>query len=189
MSHVYCVRCNFSEPDREAAWNAWYSGPKLAQMVAKPLFLSGQRFRACALDCRRVYLALWIVESPEAFQTREYTTDWGFFEWAPHITDWSRDLYGPLEGDLVDRFATAPAQRLHVISFDGIAMEDAEALRNRIAPAFPGMVWTKASGLDGHSPVMGLERLEPGVAPAAVLRDAGVRQSLFEPISPCQRAL
>jgi hypothetical protein len=67
MSCVYAVRCNFGRPDLEQAWNDWYSGPKLKQMLAKPLFLSGQRFKATRLDRRRQYLALWIVESPEAF--------------------------------------------------------------------------------------------------------------------------
>src|ERR1700733_14505703 len=68
-SFVYAVRCNFARPDLEAAWNQWYSGPKLDEMLAKPLFLSVQRFAATSLDQSRRYLALWLVASPDAFTT------------------------------------------------------------------------------------------------------------------------
>ena len=92
MAFVYVVRCNFTEPAKEQAWNAWYSGPKIAQMLAKPHFRSCQRFARTSGNGRN-YLALWTLQSPDAFKTPQYTTDWGFFEWAPHITDWSRDLF------------------------------------------------------------------------------------------------
>src|SRR5712692_10411375 len=93
MSYVYAVRCNFSRPDLEQAWHAWYSGPKLVEMMTHPLFLSGQRYRASGLDQRVIYLAAWVVESPAAFETPQYRASWGFADWAPHITDWSRDLF------------------------------------------------------------------------------------------------
>ena len=92
MAFVYVVRCNFNEPAKEQAWNAWYNGPKIAQMLAKPHFRSCQRF-ALISGSGRNYLALWTLQSPDAFKTEQYTKDWGFSEWAPHITDWSRDLF------------------------------------------------------------------------------------------------
>jgi hypothetical protein len=77
MSDVYLVRCNFSRPDLEERWHAWYSGPKLAEMMT-------------------AWLAAWVVESPQAFETPEYKASWGFVDWAPYITDWSRNLFrGP----------------------------------------------------------------------------------------------
>lgn len=69
MSFVYAVRCNFADAELEDKWNAWYSGPKLAEMMTHPLFLSGQRYRAAGLDETIKYLALWVVESPDAFTT------------------------------------------------------------------------------------------------------------------------
>ena len=45
MPVVYIVRCNFSDPNKEWDWNDWYSGPKIKQMLAKPFFRTGQRFR------------------------------------------------------------------------------------------------------------------------------------------------
>ena len=92
MTHLYIVRCNFTAPEKEQAWNAWYSGPKIKQMLAQPYFLSCQRFRRAAGDGRD-YLALWTVATPEALKTAQYTSQWGFAEWAPHITAWSRDLF------------------------------------------------------------------------------------------------
>ena len=62
-------------------------------MMTHPLFLSGQRYRASGLDQRVIYLAAWVVESPAAFETPQYRASWGFADWAPHITDWSRNLF------------------------------------------------------------------------------------------------
>jgi hypothetical protein len=187
MACVYAVRCNFARADLEAAWNDWYSGPKLRQMLEKPLFLSGQRFAAAALDVRRRYLALWIVESPEAFKTKEYTSDWGFFEWQPYIADWSRDLYQAPDGDMTARFAADDATALYLVSFDGATPEAAEALCARIASARPGVTWMHAIGLDKHSPILGLQRLPRGTVPAP-LAVPGVHETMFEPISICARA-
>ena len=75
MTFVYIVRCNFTEPAKEQAWNAWYSGPKIEQMLGKPYFRTCQRFRIAAGTGRK-YLALWTLQSPDAFKTAEYTSDW-----------------------------------------------------------------------------------------------------------------
>jgi hypothetical protein len=71
MAFVYIVRCNFSDPGKEQAWNEWYNGPKMAQMLAKPLFLTCQRFRL-ASGTGRKYLTLWTLQSPQAFETPDY---------------------------------------------------------------------------------------------------------------------
>jgi hypothetical protein len=68
MAFVYIVRCNFTAPEREEAWNGWYSGPKIKQMLRNPMFLSCQRFRRMSGEGRG-YLALWTMESPEALRT------------------------------------------------------------------------------------------------------------------------
>ena len=62
MTFVYIVRCNFTAPDKEQAWNDWYSGPKIEQMLAQPHFLSCQRFHRVA-GTGRDYLALWTVDA------------------------------------------------------------------------------------------------------------------------------
>src|SRR5476651_1913577 len=58
MTLAYVVRCNFSDPEKEQAWNDWYSGPKLKQMLDKPYFLTVQRYRRVS-GTGRNYLAFW----------------------------------------------------------------------------------------------------------------------------------
>jgi hypothetical protein len=96
---LYVVRCRFvgSETEEEG-WNAWYSGPKLADMLLMPHFRAGHRFRSD--EERPTYLALWVVDGPEAFETERYRAGWGFSEWTEHVTDWSRDLVDPARGRL-----------------------------------------------------------------------------------------
>src|SRR5687768_10843572 len=92
---LYIVECGFADPAREAAWNAWYSGPKLSELLAVPGFLSAQRFRA--LDSNPApYLNVTSIASPELFTTPAYRNNGGgrFGDWEPAlIIDWSRRLF------------------------------------------------------------------------------------------------
>jgi len=181
---VYLVRCNFADTAREAEWNAWYSGPKLDEMLRKPHFLSVQRFAAAALDVRRKYLALWVVATPDAFTTPEYRADWGFQVWTPQIRDWSRDLYrSPLEAS-DPLFAIGPDDALYLASFEGMDAAAAERALAGVCDRLPGVAWHEAVGLDRHAPIVGLrkigrsERLRP-------LADApGLVETVFQPITP-----
>ncbi len=135
VTFAYIVRCDFTDPGKEQAWNDWYSGPKIAQMLRKPHFRSCQRFRRTGGDGRN-YLALWTLDSPDAFKTQEYTSDWGFFEWEQHITNWSRDLF---DGGAAreDDFAVPPGGALEVVSFDGVSAADAETSRAELSRSEP----------------------------------------------------
>jgi hypothetical protein len=183
MVFVYIVRCRFNEPEKEQAWNAWYSGPKIMQMLAKPYFRSCQRFRLESGNGRD-YLALWTVQSPEAFRTREYGSDWGFFEWARNVTDWSRDLFdgGPAPETA---FAVAAQGALHVVTFDGMTREDADMARAVISESKPRMIWLPVIGLDRHTPMIGLEPLSDLNAARYCGRDGGqrVQEAIYRPIS------
>jgi len=188
MPVVYIVRCNFSDPNKEWAWNDWYSGPKMKQMLAKPFFRTGQRFRKAA-GTGRNYLALWLLDSPEAFKTKEYTSDWGFFEWRPFIIDWSRDLFAG-DGRSDDDFAVVAQGALHVVSFDGMSAADAASARAATEKAVPGLMWLPIVGLDQHTPMIGLRPL-PDVTNAklcGVPLPAGVQEAVYTPISDFHRA-
>ena len=181
MTFVYIVRCNFTEPTKEQAWNAWYSGPKIAQMLAKPHFRTCQRFRRTS-GIGRDYLALWTLQSPDAFRTEQYTADWGFFEWAPHITDWSRDLFDG--GGVAEAGFAVPSQSLlQVVSFDGMSLDEANAERAAVARAQPEMMWLPIIGLDRHTPMIGLLALRDPVAaaPSATGR-VRLQEALYRPI-------
>lgn len=190
MSDVYAVRCNFARPDLEAQWHAWYSGPKLAEMMTHPLFLSGQRYRAAALDQRIAYLAVWVVESPEAFETPEYRASWGFVEWAPHITDWSRNLFRGPASDVSDLLDVPPEGMLYVAAFDGVADDEAERRLARLRPERPDVLWMPVVGLDRSCPAVGLHRLAPGAVatPLPASLAAGIRETVYRPITPRRRS-
>ncbi len=182
-AYVYAVRCNFADANLEAAWNQWYSGPKLEEMLRKPYFLSVQRFAAVALDTRRKYLALWLVASPEAFATPEYRADWGFSQWTPQIRDWSRDLYGsPLAAD-DPLFEIGREDALYLAASDGL---DAAAARDAVAQVGdrrPGALWLEAVGLDRHAPLLGLRKLGSSERPAPLGPETGLVETVFEPIT------
>jgi hypothetical protein len=183
MVFVYIVRCNFTQPEKERAWNAWYSGPKIRQMLAKPYFRTCQRFRL-ASGSGRNYLTLWTLQSPDAFKTPEYTSDWGFADWAPYITDWSRDLF---DGRAASQaaFAVKPEGALHAISFDAMAADQANAERSAIASQELDMIWLPVVGLDRHTPLIGLRPL-PDHAPSRSPDHAGggrIQDAIYRPIS------
>ena len=180
MAFVYVVRCNFNEPAKEPAWNAWYSGPKIAQMLRKPHFRTCQRFKRSA-GSGRDYLALWTLRSPEAFGTKQYTADWGFFEWAPHITDWSRDLFDG--GDAPEAsFAARSHGSLHVVSFDGMSADEAAAARDAMMRSQPDMMWLPVIGLDRHTPMIGLRVLRDTAGPP-LSGSARFQEAVYRPIS------
>ena len=182
MAFVYIVRCNFTEPAHEQAWNAWYSGPKIAQMLTKPHFRTCQRFER-RQGTGRNYLALWTLRSPDAFKTEQYTADWGFFEWAPHIIDWSRDLFDG--GDAREADFAVPAQgALHVVSFDGMNAGQMHEARGAMGESQPHMMWLPVIGLDRHTPMIGL-RVTREAKAAEPLPPPGprVQEALYRPIS------
>lgn len=181
MSLAYIVRCNFNDPSREQAWNDWYSGPKLRQMLQKPFFLTGQRFHRAA-GTGRDYVAFWTLASQDAFTTPEYTNDWGFFEWRPYIIDWSRDLFEPETSDFA-----APdlrdGQVLRMISFEGLDAEAAATARRRVAETRPRMTWLRSVGLDRHTSILGFGVEDRASAVAALPTELGAVEVVYEPIS------
>jgi len=180
MSFLYIVRCRFMRPDLEASWNAWYSGEKIAQLLAKPMFRAVQRFRR-ANGRGRDYLALWQVASPDAFGTPEYKADWGFAQWQPHITDWSRDLFDAA-GTAETALAVPAAGALGVIAFDGMAADAAAAARDAFNDA--QMTWCPCVGLDRHTPLIGLRCFGDAASQAAMPQDvrAGVQAGVYRPL-------
>jgi len=183
MSCVYIVRCNFAEPGKEQAWNEWYSGPKIAQMLQKPHFRSCQRFRRTG-GGGRDYLALWVLNSPDAFKTREYTSDWGFFDWEQYVTDWSRDLFDGGAAHEQD-FAVTSGGALEVVAFDGMSATDAEAARAELARSQSDIMWLPVIDLDRHTPWIGLcpqpdpETPDRSAAPPVT----GAQWTFYRPIS------
>ena len=119
----------------------------------------------------------------DAFKSEQYTTDWGFFEWAPFITDWSRDLFHG--GDTPESsFAVSASGALEVVSFDGSAPDEAERARAAMANSRPGMMWLPVAGLDRHTLAIGLRVLGDAAATEPFAAgDPRVQQAIYRPIS------
>lgn len=184
MSILYAVRCNFRDPDHEPDWNAWYSGPKLAAMLAKPMFLRAQRFRAAALDTGVRYLALWLLESAAALDTPQYTGDWGWGRWRPMIDDWSRDLVENRHGTPPPHLPVAASGALHLAWFEnGAAAAEAE---NRAAATRARWWFGDCVGLDRSAALVGVgvHQRRAGQVASRVYDGLAVRETLYHPIPP-----
>jgi hypothetical protein len=190
MSLVYAVRSNFTRPDLEQKWHAWYSGPKLAEMVTHPHFLSGQRYEAVGLDQTIRYLALWVLASPDAFSSAEYKASWGWAEWKPYISHWSRNLYEAGDRDMTALLDVPAGGGLYLAAFEGLTQADAEQRRAEVQAARPEVSWMPVIGLDRSCPVIGLQKLaDPEKATPLPARLAtGVRETTFRPITERRRA-
>jgi hypothetical protein len=92
---IYMVECGFGDPNDEAEWNEWYSGPKLDQLLAVSDFLSAQRFKS--LDARPApYLNVTTIASTQMFNSSDYRGHGGghFGKWPVElILDWDRRLF------------------------------------------------------------------------------------------------
>jgi len=99
---LYMVECRFTDPAREEAWNAWYSGPRLDELLSVPGFLASQRLIALTRP-GRYYLAVHSIDSLGVFQRPRYKAIGGgaFQGYQDCITDWVRRFF--------DGMAMAPA--------------------------------------------------------------------------------
>ena len=69
---IYSVELNFSDPNREDEWHAWYE-TYLAQLVSLPGLSTAQRFRAVTPGAQAwEYLALYSVASLDVFTSEAY---------------------------------------------------------------------------------------------------------------------
>jgi len=184
MSCLYIVRCDFTHNDLEGSWNDWYNGPKVQQLLGKPMFRAVQRFQLHAGSGRK-YIALWQVASADAFKTPQYASDWGFFEWERHVTNWSRDLFDA--GDTPEAALAVPMHGfLQVLAFDGLDAGEAEAGRTALAQVSE-LMWFKSAGLDRHTPIIGLRRMRDAIDNTIAL-PAGVQAGIYRPICAFTRA-
>ena len=144
--------------------------------------VSEPQVRLGCVEGARAYLALWVVTSPEALATRQYRSQWGFAEWQPLITDWSRDLFDG-GGRPEQAFAVQPEGSLRVVSFDGASEDEARSA----SAGQTDLIWLPVIGLDRHTPMIGLA---PQSGSAAAPQNALPRAqaAVYRPISPLYTA-
>jgi hypothetical protein len=91
---IYCVELAFSQPEREAQWNTWYS-EHLDILLSVPGFSTAQRFLSTS-PCRAPYLAAYSVTSGGVFESAPYKQRGGRGApgaWAPLMINWDRNLF------------------------------------------------------------------------------------------------
>ena len=91
---LYMVECRFTSPADEHAWNEWYSGKRIGELLAVPGFLTSQRFRSLTRSSSD-YLAVHTIASMDVFNAPEYKAmgGGGFSHYPEHITDWVRRFF------------------------------------------------------------------------------------------------
>lgn len=113
---LYMVECNFDDPAQEDAWNAWYSGEKLDELLSNPGFTATQRFHAVT-PRKAAYLAVHSIRDAGVFLTPEYKAGGGgrFGDWPLALmTNWSRRLFD----GLAESPAVGPDELLVVVDGD-----------------------------------------------------------------------
>ena len=95
---LYVVEMDFTEPSRQAEWDAWYL-EHLHVLLSVPGIHTAQRF-VCLTPCRAPWLAIYTVDSPEVFESAPYRTRGGrdsTGEWKPLMRNWDRNVFDGLE--------------------------------------------------------------------------------------------
>jgi hypothetical protein len=165
---IYMVECEFGDPVREAAWNAWYSA-HLAALLSVPGIRTAQRFRSIGAGIP-TYRALYTLDSPGVFTSQAYLDrKGGRFpeEWLASITHWHRNVFDGI-GVVPD---VTPDQCLVV------AQPDAAA------PADIGVKWLPSAALERSVAKLGLAvTTRPRGEQIARLDQPGV--AVYEPITP-----
>jgi len=95
---LYVVEMQFTRPDRQAAWDAWYL-EHVEVLLGVPGFRTAQRFHSLA-PWSAPYLAIYSVDGPGVFDSVPYRERGGRAstgEWQPTMVNWDRNLYAGLE--------------------------------------------------------------------------------------------
>ena len=179
---LYMVACDFADPAQEDAWNHWYSGEKLDDLLSNPGFLATQRFKAVKPQ-KAAYLAVHSIRSGEVFTNPAYKATGGgrFGDWDPALmTNWSRRLFdgiaeSPPVGKeelllIVDREDAAP-QGIAVTWLAGVEWSTISQYKNAVA-------------LDASIPKRGIA-VVPKTKSSELAKLHGV--SLFAPITELKR--
>ena len=84
--YIYTVRSEFSEPEREADWNAWYNDFDIPAMLDLPGIESATQVPRRLRD-----------REPAVFENPDYQKLAGWMEWAPYIGESRRAVYKLVE--------------------------------------------------------------------------------------------
>lgn len=175
---LYMVECRFTDPAREDAWNEWYSGERLGELLSVPGFRTSQRFKAVTRP-PTYYLTVHSIDSLAVFRSAQYKAIGGgaFAGYQAYITDWKRGFFEGID--------LAPAVALD----EYLAVTDAPAEKAQASGI--GFTWLKLveparsaapRGIarldaDGARRVMGGRRFPVDLYAPMILRRLGTARS------------
>lgn len=142
---LYMVECRFTDPAREAAWNEWYGGERLGELLAVPGFLTSQRFLS-RTHAGNYYLTVHSIRDMAVFQCAEYKAMGGgaFKGYQDCITDWTRRFFTGVD--------VAPAVTLNE------RLVVADASRAAYLGCDVPLIWMQPTSQPGRAPDAGGER-------------------------------
>ncbi len=166
---IYTVECAFSDPAREADWNAYYSGPKLAAVLSVPGFSTSQRFRALT-PCDAPYYAMHSLRDADVLGSQYKSVGGGSFGggWDDMIFNWHRNLFAGLD--------MAPEVPMDAC----LLVQDDTADESAVAEA--DFAWLDIAGLDRSVVRRGLAIVDR-VAGEKIAASHGAAVRLFEPMT------
>lgn len=144
---LYVVDCAFSDPNREDAWNEYYTRRKLDEVLAVPGFRTSQRFKSVK-PIAAPYLAIHTLDSGDVLTSEAYRSlGGGSFDkdFQGYIIHWQRNLFSGLD----QAPAIAEDELLAVVD------EGREALEKAEVP----FSWLQIAGLDKSVQYRGIARV------------------------------
>lgn len=119
-----------------------------------------------------------------------YKKNWGLAEWAPHVTDWSRNLYRGPAGDVSAMLDVPPGGALYFAAFDGVPDRAVESRRQDLEAKRADIIWMPVVGLDRSVPIIGCRTIAEDSHPPPLPRElaAGIRETIYQPITDRARA-
>lgn len=167
---LYIVEMDFTQPERQAAWDAWYL-EHMEILLAVPGIHSAQRLR-CLTPWPAPYLAIYSVAGPEVFDSAAYRQRGGRDStgiWQPTMVNWDRNLFAG-----IDR---APA----VETGEVLLLTEAEPAA--VAGTGIAFQWLTAAGLDRTIPRRGLA-VTAEAAGRRIAQASGERIRAYRPLTP-----
>lgn len=149
---LYMVECRFRDAVREQAWNDWYSGERLGELLSVPGFRTSQRFTALTRPAT-YYLAVHSIDSLCVFETPEYKAmgGGGFEGYQDYITDWKRQFFEGLDIAPPVRFdecLVVADSRPERVRDSGMALSWMRAARKEQEQHERGIAVIKTGGID-----------------------------------------
>lgn len=95
--YLYIVRSQFAEPTLENAWNEWYTGIHIPEMLSVPGIVTATRYRELAVQHQ--YVAMYEIEDLTVFSHDRYLEIAGWHDWLPYLSNWTKSIVKRVAGE------------------------------------------------------------------------------------------